>query len=201
MNKKLNISDQEIKGTLLRVKAEMDKFSNKHILNTNDPLVLVLKTHLYIENLLNQILSLILPFSDKLLKQRFLVKLDFLESLEPLPRKKSMIDKIRILNKIRNGFAHDLEKELDEKDITQLSEGFDIGQNEKSIEKFKMASSHILGYLHVVRSAYDLFPFILSIASNGEIYKRDKGFHRDEVIATYPTEDFFAVLDKMRLEV
>jgi len=93
----------------------------KYIGDERDPLNLTLKAHLYIENFLEEILKRKFKNSSLLLNNRdftFALKLDILRAKNYLDEK-SYRD-IRLLNRLRNKFAHDLSFDISTFDMSQF---------------------------------------------------------------------------------
>lgn len=89
--------------------------------NEKDPLSLTLKAHLYIENFLEEILKRKFKSSALLLKNRdftFSLKLDTLRAKNYLDEK--LYKDVRLLNKLRNKFAHDLFFDISTFDMSQF---------------------------------------------------------------------------------
>ncbi len=197
MDMKLNISKEEAQQITKKRKEEMDTFFKKHCLNNNDPLSIILKTHLYIETCLDQILSLVLPKADKLLKKRFSDKVDIFEALgmDCLSKNETVVKRIRAVNNLRNSFAHDLDKNLTSEDIEPIIQGMDINPRLSNTEKLKSGITHLLGYVHFLKSFEECFPFLFNYIRNDEIFKKDKGNITDDKIRMiYPVDDLLLAL-------
>lgn len=90
-----------------------------------EPIVKILKGHLYTENYLEKIILCKLPRGDKLIDNGSLTyhhKLLICESLNCLPD--PLISSLRNLNKIRNKCAHQLDIEITEADIAKIGSPF-----------------------------------------------------------------------------
>jgi hypothetical protein len=93
----------------------------EYIGDEKDPLNLTLKSHLYIENFLEEILKKKFKNSLLLLSNRdftFALKLDVLHAKNYLDEK--LYKDIRLLNRLRNKFAHDLAFDIAAFDMTQF---------------------------------------------------------------------------------
>lgn len=116
----------------LAKKKEFEKF--KQAIGTEtDPTMLVLRAHLFSENLLERLLTFKLPRGDKLIESGNLSyhqKLVLVDSLDCLPD--AIISALRNLNKLRNQCAHELDKKITDGDVTRV--GSPLG---KDFTRFK----------------------------------------------------------------
>ena len=93
------ISKEDAQRISLKESSEMNSFWRKHCAKISDPLTLIVKSHLFIENLLNEILTLCLPNSKAILaKSTFSYKIMLFESLNLAPNNQ-LVRKIRKVNK------------------------------------------------------------------------------------------------------
>lgn len=114
------------------IQREFEKFQEAIGAET-DPVMLVLRAHLYSENLLERLILAHLSRGDKLLENGSLTyhqKLVLVEAVEGLPD--SITSSLRRLNKLRNQCAHELGKKIVEIDITKM--GSPLG---KTFTEFK----------------------------------------------------------------
>lgn len=81
--------------------------------DTPDQVLLILKTHLLVEQQMNDFLKAQLPNPDAILKKkpRFIHKLNLLRALIPEPSPTDLWDMLEELNSIRNRIAHKLSPE------------------------------------------------------------------------------------------
>lgn len=87
----------------------------------NDPIMLILRAHLFSENLLERLLTFKLPRGDKIIENTnfsYNQKLILVDSLDYIPD--SIISALRNLNKQRNQCAHQLDKKITDGDITRI---------------------------------------------------------------------------------
>ncbi len=87
----------------------------------NDPIILLLRSHLYSESLLERIITFMLPRGDKLIENGNLTyhnKLVVVEALDCLPD--IIVSSLRNLNKVRNQCAHELNRKITDGDITRI---------------------------------------------------------------------------------
>ncbi|MCY7297509.1 hypothetical protein [Alteromonas sp. a30] len=86
-----------------------------------EPLVQVLKAHLYTENFLEKVILSALERGDKLVENgsfSYHQKLLICEATDILPD--SLISSLRNLNKLRNKFAHQLDMNIAESDVLRI---------------------------------------------------------------------------------
>lgn len=111
----------------LAIKKEFERFQQA-IGSENDPTMLVLRAHLYSENLLERLINFKLPRGDKIIESANLSyhqKLVLVESLDCLPD--SVVSVLRNLNKLRNQCAHELDKKIADGDVMRV--GGQLGRN------------------------------------------------------------------------
>jgi len=104
----------------LQKKKEIE-YMNKAIGEEEDPVMLILKAHLFTESALERLLILELKRGDKLAEKgnlSYAQKLAVVESLDIIPD--AVISSLRQLNKLRNGCAHELNKTISVSDITKI---------------------------------------------------------------------------------
>jgi len=137
--------------------AREKEFENFHraIGSENDPIMLVLRAHLFSEHLLERLINFRLPRGDKLVENGNLTyhqKLVLIESLDCVPD--AIASSLRNLNKLRNQCAHELHKKISEADITKI--GSPIGKNYTlfkreanfdNVELLRKIIGYIAGYL------------------------------------------------------
>jgi len=101
------------------------KYFEKHCSSINDPILLILRVHLYAEYLLERIISSYLPRGDRVIDSAnltFFQKLNIVDSFDVISN--SAISSLKNLNKVRNRFVHELERELTFADISQIGRPF-----------------------------------------------------------------------------
>ena len=113
----------------------------------SDPTMIVLRSHLYVENLLERILLITLSRGDKLIESgnlTFHQKLVLVDSLDCMPDE--IVSSLRGLNKLRNQCAHELDKQIQMADITKL--GSPLGKRFSKIKKdCKFAEVEVLQHV------------------------------------------------------
>ncbi|MCG2584142.1 hypothetical protein [Massilia sp. TS11] len=108
-------------------KKEFEKFQQA-IGAEKDPIMLILRAHLFSENLLERLINFRLPRGDKVIENgnlNYHQKLVLAEALECLSD--PIVSSLRNLNKLRNQCAHELHKKITEGDITRI--GSPLGKN------------------------------------------------------------------------
>lgn len=99
---------------------EIERFS-QYVGEELDPVTLVLRTHLYAENMLERVIVARLPRGDKMIETgslTFFQKLVLVDAFDCL--EDSIISSLRQLNKLRNQCAHELNRKIVDSDITRL---------------------------------------------------------------------------------
>jgi hypothetical protein len=120
-----------------------------------DTVMLLLRGHLYSENLLERLINFGLPRGDKLMENASLSyhqKLLLVEALDFLPD--TIASSLRNLNKLRNQCAHQLNKKISEADITRigspLGKSFTEYKHEADFNEagtLRKVINHVCGYL------------------------------------------------------
>ena len=102
--------------------------------NEKDHTMMILRAHLYSENLLDRIISSLLPRGDRIIENGSLTyaqKVNLVDALDRLPDE--LISSLKNLNKIRNQCAHELSKEITEADVTRI--GSPLGKRFSEIKR------------------------------------------------------------------
>ena len=108
-----------------------------------EPVMLVIRSHLYLENLVERLILLWLPRGDKLIEDgnlNFNQKLILIESFDNLPN--DIISSLRNVNKLRNQCAHQLDKIITDSDITRV--GSSLGKKFTEIKKSELDEVKLL---------------------------------------------------------
>jgi len=181
---------------------ELNAFFSTHIDTTTNHMTLVLKTHLYIEHCLDQLLMSTLPKPDKMLKKTFSQKIDLFEALNLScpPDDPRIILKLRQLNKIRNLFAHNLDKKLRVPDFNIfVKKGVKFPPKALIEQKYKYALMSFLSYFRAFVTINKFLPFYSSYFRNKEVYKKDVGWS-ESIILAYPLGNVPKILDFLRIK-
>ncbi len=96
--------------------------------------MLVLRAHLFAENLLERIIQLRLPRGDKVIESAsftFAQKLVLVDALQAISD--AVSSSLRNLNKLRNQCAHDLSKKIADADVTRV--GSPLGKEFSEIRR------------------------------------------------------------------
>lgn len=99
-----------------------------------DPVMVILRTHLFSENLLEEIIMLRLPRGDRIMESANLTynqKLVLVNSFDRLSD--NIYCSLKNLNKIRNECAHRLDKSITDSDVTRI--GSSLGKEFTNIKK------------------------------------------------------------------
>jgi hypothetical protein len=117
------INTKELKEKVKKLKLECIKEEKdfQDYLKTEVDSSIVLKTHLYIEHQLNEIIKLNFPRPSKLIKKYFLDKIDLLYSMHYFPPTSDLYEKLKVLNSIRNDFGHNYKCQIDAEKLSIFS--------------------------------------------------------------------------------
>jgi len=137
-------------------KAEyVDKYFSAAIFMSSDPLSVVLKAHMLVENLIERLIASRLK-KENILDERdftFHLKIKLIESMNLLTE--DLLVSIRRLNKIRNDLAHEIKTDFEQLDISDVLKCFEqyipkyephYSQADK-MQKFGFAMYHLLATL------------------------------------------------------
>ena len=195
----VHISIKEAKKIALGQKKEMDEFYKKYWLEKegSKELIIILKSHLYIESLLDDIITCILPESKRLLTYKFSSKVDLFESFNIAPNK-LLIEKLRTINAIRNRFVHDLDKKLLNSELDNLIKDIKIPPNTSNLTKLKASLRYIVGYLHALKINCKLFPVVNFYIANYKNFKHDRIFSK-EIFKNYPWKKMWKIMNNLKL--
>lgn len=100
----------------------------------DDPTMLVIRTHLFSESLLERLITFYLPCGYKIIEGgnlSFHQKLSLVASFDYLPD--SIVSTLKNLNKLRNECAHELNKKITATDVTRL--GSPLGKRFTQIKR------------------------------------------------------------------
>ncbi|MFA0718964.1 hypothetical protein AB4622_23525 [Vibrio splendidus] len=119
--------------------------SFKEALFADDDLGSVIRVHLHIEHYVNEILSIIVPYSDDLkpLQLDYFGKVNLLSAMGYNPERLKVL---LALGKMRNKFAHDLNYKLDSSNVDNLYETLDVKSKEilqNSHNKIRAKTEHL----------------------------------------------------------
>lgn len=154
----------------------------------DDTLTIVLKSHLFIENLLDEIFSLSIPNPSHIIEMKFYDKIRIFEALNF--SSSEIVAKLLAINSIRNKYSHNLKFEIKTKDIQQLIKNLDTkGMNNQT--KLKYGIVYTISYLHAIIAIIKIIPFSNTCVRNNKIFKKEKGYSFKKVNKTiYPKDDF-----------
>ena len=176
---------------------EDDYFYKKVILASKDELSIVLKSHLYLEFTIDKIISLAFPEPKEILKMKFSDKVKILGGLNFILIDKVTVEKIKVINTIRNKFSHKLDYRLTNEDILKLSKK--PNDSCESLTKcFLREFSHIHGYIEAGIHLAILFPFLMNSVRNKKMFKNDKKFNYKMILESYKTDGLIEIVDKMK---
>ena len=117
----------------------------KDIYRINDPRLLILIMHLYMENVVNGIIRENLKTPDKILDYRFYQKVQILQTSGIIENKIS--EDLLILNQLRNKYAHNLYFDAASIDVSKFSDMADV----YSLKNYKRKSEKRLLNLFLLK--------------------------------------------------
>lgn len=186
--KKFNIQQ----GTKLFEKSykETMMLYNHHLKNTRDIQGLVLKIHLIVEKLLDDILILSFTKPDEIVKMRFKSKIAIYEAMN-IDFCNAMIKELKILNSIRNKFAHNLDYKIPKSILFQLTPKDHKHELNRALDILKSFSINILSFLIGTKSTLKAFPYLFICIQNRNLYEKDVGFNYKKIIEWYNKKDIY----------
>ncbi len=170
---------------------ETEKFNKKHILPSKEILTLVLKAHLFVEYLIDEIIKASFSNPNKILnKRKFSDKVNLLEAIgiEDSKSEYRLLRKIRALNDIRNKFAHNLNYKLNPEDLEPLIETNKTGDKETDMTKLKRALFGVIGYLQATRDISRTLPFVIACFRSDKLFKKDICYDIGKLLKDYEKE-------------
>ncbi|PIZ96614.1 MAG: hypothetical protein COX80_00860 [Candidatus Magasanikbacteria bacterium CG_4_10_14_0_2_um_filter_33_14] len=148
---------------------------------------IILKTHLFIENLINEIIEASFVNSKKVIKTNFSNKINLLESVG---FDSTFIEKIKYINYLRNKFSHNYKYILNQKEIKKIIDDFNY-PNVPGEENFNIKEkvfSNLVAFIGEIGSRLRLekeLPFFSTILRQEKLYKNDKGFNKKDLHKIY----------------
>jgi hypothetical protein len=108
---KLNMPEINVEALVDEPLSHWDELTRKHLPESDDLSLVVLKSHLVLEQQLTALIAHYCPRPDYLIgaRLRFSQKLDLVHAFVPMPIRDGIWDALRLLNTIRNDLAHNLE--------------------------------------------------------------------------------------------
>lgn len=167
------IADRKAKSLDLKIESEIKTFWKKHCSRKTDELTIVLKCHLFIESCLDDLISLALPNPKSILeKSSFFQKIILFEALN-FSTDKSLVKKLAAINKIRNGYIHNLDRSFTKKELVWLKRNLDVKTKKLSFKDILANLHYLIGYFHAERTITKTFPFITNLKRNDTLIEKD----------------------------
>jgi len=163
---------------------------NKHLKGTEDIQGLVLKTHLIVEKLINDIILLSFIQPKEIIKMKFSVKLAIYEAMN-IDFSNATIKELKILNKIRNRFAHNLNYIIPRSTLLQLIPEDKKHELNGTVEILKSFGLYTLSFLIGTKSTLQKFPYLFICVQNRKLYEKDVGFNYNNIIKWYNKRDIY----------
>jgi hypothetical protein len=190
--------DLKIKRETKKTLDEFDNFYHKHIKSTNDALIIVLKSHLFVENTIDNIITALVPRPQRILNERFYDKIEILESFN---FESHIIEKLKALNTIRNKFTHNLDYKITQKDLEPLTKETGIRKSSNLKTTLDKNLGYLIFYLLASKTIHNVFPFLMTCNRSKNIFEKDVGFDIKGIRETYyPNNLFENALDNMKLK-
>lgn len=160
-------------------------------LRTKNVLTITLKSHLYIEGVINSIIkSSIQNIPDKrILYMEFATKVTILRQLgfENLTGDYNTFAKLVALNKLRNKFSHNIDFKVtpNDKNLKILLENLKEKPNSSVVANLKRAILSLLGSMCSIRDMQSTAPFLTNIICNKKYYEKDRAFLFPKILDIY----------------
>jgi uncharacterized protein YutE (UPF0331/DUF86 family) len=193
----MNTTDicSKIKQIKARAEKEHNEFYDKHLKSSKDEIVIVLKTHLFVENILDQVITAFLPKPKELLGKTFSDKIDIIKALNlPVVSNTNTVQKLRALNKIRNKFAHNLDYRINQKDIEPLQKGLNLDKTLQTPAILRYTLGHLTGFLIGSTTTCFVIPFFATCMSHETIFAKDFGFDIQSIIKNHYPDDLLKLI-------
>lgn len=196
---KISLYDKDLKFVekiAMRDIRDFEKFQKGFLFKSKDLLTVVIRSHLYIESLLDSIILNALPVRIKI--KTFNQKVELLKALGHTEK---IIKKLTRVNNLRNKFAHDLKYKVTKTDAEMLFEGLKKDRTRKTNSAKIVASlSYTIGYLDVTKSIDKIFPFAMAYARNEKKFSEDLGWKGKKLRDFYDTTLFNRILKVMKID-
>lgn len=170
----INLPCSRIEQIKKKAQKEWNEQKKQIFSQKNKPLSIILKSHLVVENMIDSLLTNYNPDMKKYItEKRFGEKIDILRFCKIIDL--SIYEKLKTLNKIRNGFAHDLNYKLPNKDIEPLIKGLRIKHKNK-LDKVITGETRLTGYLMFLKNFTRHYPFIYTVIQKHDVFRKDKTY-------------------------
>lgn len=182
----------------MKSKQEWEQFYTKHWKGA-DLLTVVLKSHLYIENLLDKFFLFCLPKPKYIIEKKFYDKVKIFESLGLSPSDK-LIQRLLALNTIRNKYAHNLNYTPRLVDLKVLIDDIKLlkGNNRNKLTRGIVFT---ISYLHGALDAERQLPFSFACIRNKKIYNKEKAINVKKIMKKiYPKNEAVDLLENLKIK-
>lgn len=177
------MTNKQIEDSLYKdkyTKIKKDDFSNfekleKSILEEDGTILRIIRTHLFIENNINQLLNIYMSKLEVVSKFSFYQKVSILSGMGIFNDK--FTNEILIVNKIRNKIAHN--QKLTKKMIDEILKQSNIEYKNNLKEYLKYFTGYFSGYI----SIYRLSPFLGYVLVNKKTYEDDLFFNKYQIVS------------------
>jgi hypothetical protein len=178
-------------------KNKWEGFYKKHWVGA-DELTVVLKGHLFLEQILNEIIILTIPKPQYILDKKFYDKLKIFEALGLAPSNE-LIEKLLAINTLRNKYSHNLNYKCADKDIQTIVKGLGTSY-QTNRGKIIMGFNYAIGYLSALKSSWQVVPFTLFCAEYNNIFKREKAYNVKKITKSiYAVSKVSDIIEQLKL--
>jgi hypothetical protein len=171
----VNLSSSLLKKIKEGAKKTWQKHDKIIFSNKNDSLVIVLKSHLIIENIIDDVLINFNSNAKDIINKKFSEKVKILKYCSLINQ--YTYERLVTINSIRNQFAHNIKYIIKQKDIEPLIRNFD--SNKKgNIKQLILGINHLVGYLSFLNYFTKYYPFVYTFTQKKDVFKKDKAFKK-----------------------
>jgi uncharacterized protein YutE (UPF0331/DUF86 family) len=170
----IGLSKKEIENVKKRLDRENTKRMRRIFSSQNNLLSIVLKGHLIIESLIDDILQIYNGSEGNIRDKRFSDKIDILKfcSIISLHTYK----KLKTLNRIRNSFAHNLNYKPTHEELNHFL-GKNSGKTPRRIsDKIAQGIIYQIGYLDFIKNFNQYHPFLATTLARHEVFQKDLAY-------------------------
>lgn len=158
----------------------VDDFLNQDFHNNDQNLIFVLKAHLFMEFLIDEIFNIALPNPKMITRMSFSQKLKIYEAIGFDNDDEEFLAAVNLVNDIRNKYGHNIKFKLSSHEATILInkvklDGKKLG-GRSNRERFDGLVLYVLAYLRVMVSLHKLFPLMSAYFKNVDSFEKDKWF-------------------------
>jgi uncharacterized protein YutE (UPF0331/DUF86 family) len=176
----IGLPKKEIENVKKRLHRDHTKRMHQILSSQNNLLSIVLKGHLIIEGLIDDILQTYNGGEGNMRDKKFSEKIDILKFCSIISLQ--TYEKLKTLNKIRNSFAHNLNYKLTHEDIDWLLKGNSGKIPRRKSDKIIQGIICQIGYLDFLKYFNQYYPFLATDLARHKVFQKDlayKALERD----------------------